>query len=64
MPAQTLTCRDCSSSFTFTEGEQAFYQEKGFTAPIRCPDCRRRRKADKMSSRDGGGFGGGRDRDW
>lgn len=57
MPDQTLNCTDCSSSFTFTEGEQEFFQTKGFTPPTRCPECRQRRKAEKMS---GGGFGGGR----
>jgi len=51
-----MVCRDCNNQFTFTEGEQSFYQEKGFTPPIRCTDCRRRRKAEKMSS---GGYGGG-----
>ncbi len=56
MPDQTLTCSDCSTQFTFTEGEQTFFQEKGFTPPTRCPDCRRRRKAEKMNS---GGFGSG-----
>ena len=31
--------------FVFTEGEQAFYKEKGFeNEPQRCPDCRRARK--------------------
>lgn len=57
MPDQTLTCSDCNTQYTFTEGEQAFFQEKGFTPPTRCPDCRRRRKAEKMNS--GGGGGGG-----
>jgi CxxC-x17-CxxC domain-containing protein len=38
---KTLTCRDCGSPFTFTEGEQAFFAQKGFTnEPSRCPDCR------------------------
>ena len=74
MPDQTLTCSDCSSSFVFTEGEQAFFQDKGFTPPTRCADCRRRRKAEKMSNGSGGGGGyssggggsrgGGRDRGW
>ncbi len=75
MPDQTLTCTDCSTQFTFTEGEQTFFQEKGFTPPTRCPDCRRRRKAEKMnsgnfggSSSSGGGRGGrggeGRSRGW
>ncbi len=52
---KTLTCRDCGQPFTFTAGEQAFYQEKGFTnQPSRCADCRRANKA----RRDGGGSAG------
>lgn len=44
------TCRDCGVKFPFTEGEQAFYAEKGFTnQPTRCPDCRRANKAKKQS---------------
>jgi CxxC-x17-CxxC domain-containing protein len=47
-----LTCRDCGTSFLFTEGEQAFFAEKGFTnEPTRCPECRSARK----SQRGGGG---------
>jgi CxxC-x17-CxxC domain-containing protein len=50
---KTMTCRDCGSQFTFTAGEQEFYDQKGFTnAPTRCPDCRAARKAS-------GGYGGG-----
>lgn len=73
MPDTTLTCSDCSCQFTFTEGEQEFFQTKGFTPPTRCPDCRRRRKAEKMagggggstfSSGSGGGGGRGRSRGW
>ena len=53
---KTLTCRDCSEEFTFTAGEQDFYQQKGFTnEPTRCPTCRTARKR----SRDGGYTGGG-----
>ena len=45
MPDKTLQCKDCGADFIFTEGEQAFYAEKGFTnEPVRCPDCRRARK--------------------
>jgi len=48
MPDKTLTCRDCGDDFTFTEGEQAFYQEKGFAnEPVRCPDCRRAKKQER-----------------
>ena len=27
---KTLVCQDCGKEFIFTEGEQAFYKEKGF----------------------------------
>ncbi|HHV98254.1 MAG TPA: cytochrome C551 [Clostridiaceae bacterium] len=57
MSDKTLLCKDCGSEFVFTEGEQQFYQEKGFqNEPQRCPDCRRARKAQK---RNGGGFNSG-----
>lgn len=62
---KTMTCRDCGREFTFTAGEQEFYDQKGFTnAPSRCPDCRSQRKASGggYSSRGGsggGGYGGG-----
>jgi CxxC-x17-CxxC domain-containing protein len=54
---KTLTCSDCGMEFAFTEREQAFYAEKGFTEPRRCGSCRASRKA----ARSGGdsGFGGG-----
>ena len=36
-----LTCRDCSESFTFSGGEQAFFASKGLeNDPQRCPGCR------------------------
>ena len=42
----TLQCRDCGKDFTFTASEQEFYKQKGFTnQPVRCPDCRRAKKA-------------------
>jgi CxxC-x17-CxxC domain-containing protein len=53
---RTLTCRDCGRQFTFTAGEQEFYQSRGLTNdPGRCPECRAANKA----SRGGGGGGGG-----
>lgn len=55
MADKNLTCKDCSSEFVFTEGEQEFYKEKGFTnEPQRCPSCR---KAKKSQRNDGGGRG-------
>jgi ribosomal protein S27E len=48
MADKTLTCKDCGNEFIFTEGEQAFYAEKGFeNDPVRCADCRRARKAER-----------------
>ena len=45
MADKTIVCKDCEKDFIFTEGEQAFYKEKGFeNEPQRCPDCRRARK--------------------
>jgi len=45
MADKNLVCRDCEKEFVFTEGEQAFYKEKGFdNDPVRCPDCRKARK--------------------
>ncbi len=63
---RSLTCRDCGQEFVFTAGEQAFYQERGFSEPQRCTSCRQARKAqrgadgyDSGSSYGGGGGGGG-----
>jgi DNA-directed RNA polymerase subunit RPC12/RpoP len=52
MPDKTLNCKDCGAEFIFSEGEQAFYAEKGFTnEPLRCPDCRRARKQQRNNER-------------
>ncbi|QGU00394.1 hypothetical protein SYNTR_1800 [Candidatus Syntrophocurvum alkaliphilum] len=49
---KTLICQDCGEEFTFTEGEQEFYHEKGFeNEPKRCKDCRSNRR----NNRGGGG---------
>lgn len=43
---RALPCRDCGQSFTWTAGEQQFYDEKGLVnLPARCPACRAARKA-------------------
>ncbi len=51
---KTLRCSDCGASFTFTAGEQEFYQTKGFTnEPKRCSLCRKAnkdRRADSTNS--------------
>lgn len=60
---KTLTCRDCSSEFIWTAGEQEFYQTRGLTnQPGRCPTCRQARKAGGGGGGSYGGGGGGYDR--
>jgi predicted Zn-ribbon and HTH transcriptional regulator len=51
MADKTLQCKDCGAEFVFTEGEQAFYAEKGFTnEPQRCPACRKARKEQRKNN--------------
>ncbi len=66
MGDKTLNCKDCNMEFVFSEGEQAFYKEKGFeNEPQRCPECRKAKKAQRRNNGGGfnnsgrGGFGGG-----
>jgi len=47
MPDLTLTCRDCGQPFQFTQGEQDFYNSKGYTQPSRCASCRATKKAQR-----------------
>lgn len=54
MSDKTIACKDCGATFVFTESEQAFYQEKGYTnEPQRCPDCRAARKNARGNDRGG-----------
>jgi CxxC-x17-CxxC domain-containing protein len=54
---RTLTCRDCGQQFTFTAGEQEFYQSRGLTnEPGRCPECRAARKSQRGEGGGGGGY--------
>ena len=44
-----LQCSECGAKFTFTSGEQEFFQTKGYTnEPKRCPSCREARKAQRL----------------
>ncbi|MGB2800150.1 MAG: zinc-ribbon domain-containing protein [Dehalococcoidia bacterium] len=48
---KSLQCSDCGTTFTFSAGEQEFFQSKGFTnEPKRCPSCRRANKAKRSDS--------------
>ncbi len=51
---KTLTCVECGSPFTFTQGEQEFFASKGYTnEPKRCPDCREARRGQQHGYRQG-----------
>jgi CxxC-x17-CxxC domain-containing protein len=55
---RTLYCRDCQQAFTFTVGEQEFYQSRGLTnEPGRCPECRAARKQSAGGQRYSSGSG-------
>lgn len=41
----TLNCKDCGMSFVWTAREQEFFAQKGFSTPVRCPACRKAKKA-------------------
>ncbi len=48
---KSIQCSDCGTTFTFSAGEQEFFQTKGFTnEPKRCPSCRRVNKAQRSNS--------------
>ena len=49
---KTLACRECANTFVWTASEQEFYAQKGLLhEPQRCPDCRRRAKAERAAIR-------------
>lgn len=41
---EIIVCRNCGKEFTFTIGEQNFYEEKGLKPPVRCKECKAKRK--------------------
>ena len=58
---RTLTCVECSQSFTFSADDQQYHREKGYTnEPKRCPNCRQaRRSSNYGSSSYGSSYGSG-----
>lgn len=52
---KTITCRACKTDFLFSESEQKFYSDRGYTPPKSCKPCREVAKANKLN----GSFGGG-----
>ncbi len=57
---KTLTCSDCTKSFTFSAEEQEQFQSRGYTnEPKRCPECRQARKAEQNRTGSNGSGNGG-----
>ena len=49
---RSLSCRECGTTFVWTAGEQEFYHQKGLLhEPQRCPDCRKKAKAERGAAR-------------
>jgi CxxC-x17-CxxC domain-containing protein len=53
---QQLTCSDCGQEFTFTSEDQAFFRERGYSAPKRCKACRQAKKNEQFGGGGGGGY--------
>lgn len=43
MQDKVIKCQ-CGATFTFTAGEQKYYQMRGYQSPTRCTVCRAKRK--------------------
>lgn len=57
MADKTIICKNCKEKFIFTEREQDFYKEKGFTnEPQKCPECRAAAKKQQSRGNNRGGF--------
>ena len=37
----TIDCIQCNQPFDFDADEQAYFQQRGYDTPKRCPACRR-----------------------
>lgn len=48
-----ITCKDCGNEFTWSARDQQFFAEKGFSAPIRCKDCRMKKRGDQGGRQSG-----------
>ncbi|MCI8575456.1 MAG: cytochrome C551 [Bacilli bacterium] len=44
MSDKKITCPECGIEFTFTVGEQEWFQERNLVEPKYCSDCRKKRK--------------------
>jgi len=48
-----LICKECREEFTYTIWEQKFFEKKGWSPPLRCVICRRKKKLLRIALEDG-----------
>ncbi len=46
MEEKTLECKICGRMFTWSLGEQQFFEDRGLDPPKRCPQCRAKKRRD------------------
>ena len=50
-----LQCSDCGQEFVFTASEQQFFQERGYSSPKRCKQCRQAKQGAGSYGQQGSG---------
>lgn len=45
--AKTISCVGCKKNFEFSDKDQQFFKQKGFTEPKRCKDCRIKKRQER-----------------
>ena len=54
---KSIQCSDCGTTFSFSAGEQEFFQSRGYTnEPKRCPSCRQTRKSERNGNGRSSGY--------
>jgi DNA-directed RNA polymerase subunit RPC12/RpoP len=48
---EKFTCVDCGAEFELSAEEMKWYEDKGFTLPKRCPECRKQRKLNRKKNK-------------
>ncbi|MFC1810177.1 zinc-ribbon domain containing protein [Patescibacteria group bacterium] len=46
-----LACKDCSKNYKIIPQEAEFYKIMNLDAPLKCPDCRHKRRSDSLNPR-------------
>ncbi len=41
---EARTCRYCTNLYIWSAGEQQYYRERVLDPPVRCPDCRAKKR--------------------